>query len=92
MSEFESIRAVIDAWPTRAELAADIGTEAARVHKWAQAGSIPARYHWRIILAARERDIALSSDELARLHDAPDSVSETKKQKGEPPKKRNSAA
>lgn len=68
MEPISKIKRVIDLWPTRVELAADLGVPAARVHKWRQNGSIPARYHGPLIDAARARQIPLSADELVDAH------------------------
>lgn len=72
MGTFASIRDVIAAWPTRRDLASDLGTTVDRVHKWAVTGTIPARYHARILRAAATRCIALTADDLVRVHDVGD--------------------
>lgn len=68
MTEFASIRALLDAWPTRQALAADLSLDPARVYKWASAGSIPAQFHCDLLAAARTRGIALDAEALVRLH------------------------
>lgn len=69
MTDISSIKLLIDRWPSRKDLAADIGVSLDRVHKWAQTESIPARFHARILRAATLREIAISADDLVRLHD-----------------------
>lgn len=69
MTEIASIRQLIDLWPTRKTLADDLGTSKERVDKWAQTGSIPARFHAGILRAAGQREFAVTADDLVRLHD-----------------------
>lgn len=68
MSEPSSILELLDLWPTRRELATEIAASTDRVHKWAQTGSIPAKYHLAIIMAAERRGFSVTGDLLARLH------------------------
>lgn len=72
MIEISSIRALIDAWPSRAALASEIDVSTARVHKWAKHGAIPARFHARILRAAVPRGFAVTAEDLVRLHDRPE--------------------
>ncbi|HCZ00155.1 MAG: hypothetical protein A3D16_12250 [Rhodobacterales bacterium RIFCSPHIGHO2_02_FULL_62_130] len=72
MTEISSIKLLIDRWPNRKDLAADIGVSPDRVHKWAQTESIPARFHARILRAASLREISISAEDLVRLHDDQD--------------------
>lgn len=69
MTEISSIKALIQCWPSRKVLADDIEVSVDRVNKWAQTSSIPARFHARIIRSAVAREIVLTADDLARLHD-----------------------
>lgn len=74
MSQVATVREIIDLWPTRATLAAEISCEvervtADRVHKWAESSSIPARYWQRLIEAASRRNFTLTANDLALLHD-----------------------
>lgn len=74
MTELQTVRDIIDLWPSRAALAEDITSEedpvtVDRVHKWPKAGVIPSIYHWRIIMAARRRGFGLTADDMARVHD-----------------------
>lgn len=69
MTEPKTVKALIDLWPARKELASDIGTTVDRVHKWAAAGAVPARFHQRIIDAGARRGFPLSANLLVRLHD-----------------------
>ena len=73
---FESVREIIDLWPTRADLASDLSdycskpVSAPRVHKWARAGGgIPAEFHAGVIACATLRGFAVSAEDLVRLHD-----------------------
>lgn len=73
MSKPSTIRSLIELWPSRREMAADVSVPfdevtAERVHGWVKSGSIPARYHRRIVLAAQKRGLAVDADLLADLH------------------------
>ncbi|MCB1401266.1 MAG: hypothetical protein KDJ82_16230 [Rhodobacteraceae bacterium] len=74
MNAIHSIRDLVNLWPTRAALAADINAAApslnvstAQVHKWAEKGSIPARYQYPILQSAARRGFDVSADLLVRL-------------------------
>jgi hypothetical protein len=70
MSNIQTIKALIDLWPSRAELAGDLDTSVDRVHKWAKpGGSIPAWFHADLLRAASARGFTVSADDLVRLHD-----------------------
>ena len=69
MVEISSIRSVIDLWPARRALAEDVGVSESRVHNWAKSGTIPARYHARIVRAAMGRGLEVDAALLVRLHD-----------------------
>lgn len=71
MSTPDTIRAVIDLWATRRDLATDVGVTQDRVHKWAQAGAIPAKYHFGMIAAGQARGFDITADLLTRLHASP---------------------
>lgn len=73
MSEPSDIRQLINLWPTRAELAADLSVtcgkvNVGKVHKWAQASSIPSRFHAAVIQAAKSRGFNVSAELLVDLH------------------------
>lgn len=54
-----SFRAVIELWPSREAMAADIGARSSAVSKWWQRDGIPAEW-WATVLStdkAREKDI-----------------------------------
>lgn len=75
MENISSIRDLINLWPTRADLASDIGkachalkATTAQVHKWAETQSIPAKYHQAILFAAGERGFSITADLIVRLH------------------------
>lgn len=74
MEAFSTVRDIIAAWPTRRELACDVGTTTDRVHKWAQTGSIPPRFHAPILRAAERRSIPLTAEALVRAHDRPEAA------------------
>ena len=50
MTEFASFRSIIELWPSRETMAADIGAKAAAVSKWWQRDSVPAEW-WSAVLA-----------------------------------------
>jgi len=64
-----TVKQLIDMWPTRKVLADEIGTSKERVDKWAQTGSIPARFHAAVLRAARQREFVVTADDIVRLHD-----------------------
>ena len=71
---YTSVKQIIDLWPSRAALAGAIrSSEGAvpldRVHKWAQTGSIPARYWAALISSARAQGFVLTADDLVAVHD-----------------------
>lgn len=66
-----SIAAVIDLWPTRKDLAVELGLSPDRIHKWAQNGTIPAKFHLPVIRAAAARGFPVTADLLAELHHQP---------------------
>jgi hypothetical protein len=61
---------LIDLWPTRRDLASDIAVMPDRVHKWAKANAIPAKFHLRIVRAAERRQFPITPELLVRLHHA----------------------
>lgn len=71
MTEPSTITALIDLWPARRDLAADIGVMTDRVHKWAKSNAIPARFHLRVVMAAEERGFPVTAELMVRLHDTP---------------------
>jgi hypothetical protein len=62
-----SFRAVIDLWPSKAQLARDIGCAESRVQKWSVRNSIPAEWWLRLINAAHRRGYKVSFEDLAGL-------------------------
>lgn len=50
MTDLSSFKAVIDLWPSREAMAADIGAGASTVSKWWQRDGIPAEW-WAAVLA-----------------------------------------
>ena len=75
MSEIASIRALLSLWPTRAEAAADMTlalpaqpVTVHRVHKWAENGNVPSKYHQQLLRAAVARGFAVTADLIVALH------------------------
>lgn len=62
MQKFQEI---IERWPSRRDLADDLGVNLYAVHHWHNRGRIPARYDASLIEAATRRDIALGFADLA---------------------------
>ncbi|WP_139291283.1 hypothetical protein [Paracoccus sp. SM22M-07] len=72
-----SIRELIALWPTRQELVNDLGKRGfdvtlGRIHKWAQFGSIPAKYHAATTACAQARGFSFTAEDMAWIHHAPD--------------------
>jgi hypothetical protein len=69
-----SVKDLIDLWPNRAALAADLehligeSVSVDRVHKWAQANSIPSGFQAHVIAAGLSRGFAITPEEMIRLH------------------------
>jgi hypothetical protein len=63
-----NVRSFIDQWPTRADLADEIGVKFETVHKWAQRGAIPAEYHLDVLAAATQRGFTSDPLALAKMH------------------------
>ena len=80
MPYFTNIKELIDQWPSRSVLAADLleitgePVSVERVHKWAQAGSIPSGFQAHVLSAAKLRGIVVSPNEMLRLHAVPASA------------------
>lgn len=74
MDEISTVKQLIDRFPTRQALAAAVSrlggvpVSADRVHGWARFGSIPARFHRAVVLAAAEFGIGATADMLDALH------------------------
>jgi hypothetical protein len=64
-----AIRDLIAQWPTRRELAAEIGANVEVVHKWATSGRIPAHWQSRVVRAAQAKGLAHVTHEwIADVH------------------------
>lgn len=70
-----TIRDLINLWPSRAMLAADLTAglpgrtvTAGQVHKWAAHGSIPPRYHAALICAGQARGLSVDAALVVQLH------------------------
>lgn len=57
---------ILGRWPSRKELAEDIGKGVIVVHRWHQRKSIPAEYDLDLVEAASKRGIGLSLEDLAK--------------------------
>lgn len=68
MEQISTVKALIDLWPLRREAAQDFGVDTDRVNGWVKAGSIPARYHRRVCIAAERRGFPITADLIDRLH------------------------
>lgn len=75
MSEVLTIRDLINLWPTRAILASDVNkiaggpvVSAGQVHKWAQAQSIPPRFHLAVVQSAQGRRFQITAELVVTLH------------------------
>ncbi|MCZ4351556.1 hypothetical protein O4H61_03420 [Roseovarius aestuarii] len=66
---YASFQDVIDAWPSRAEFAADIGAKLSTVHKMHEVNSIRGVYFHAIVAASKRRnDVSMvCADDLCRL-------------------------
>lgn len=51
------IKTMIDEWPTRRAFSDAVGANIALVHKWADAGRIPARWQASVVAAAQSRGL-----------------------------------
>ena len=75
--EPNSVRELIGLWSTRKEFREDLQScgfdlTIDRVHKWAQSGAIPAKYHQAVISSAEARHIPITADQLISIHHCPD--------------------
>lgn len=62
MKRFQEI---IEKWPSRRDLAEDLGVNLYAVHHWHNRGRIPARYDAALVGAAKARDISIDFADLA---------------------------
>lgn len=68
------VKDLIDRWPSRAALASDLETvigepvSVDRVHKWAQAGSIPSGFQAHVIAAGALRGLLITPEEMVKIH------------------------
>lgn len=67
MTDLASFRSIIELWPSREAMAAELGAGAPAVSKWWQRDSVPAEW-WSAILATDvAAGAALTADLLTRL-------------------------
>ena len=70
----QTVVEIIDLWPRRADLAKDLSkllrqtVRDSTVQKWAFHGRIPARFHYAVYLAGRDRGYEITTDTIVRLH------------------------
>lgn len=68
MSKIDTIRDLIEAWPSRAQLADDVGASLDSVHKWATRQVIPRHYQALVLSAAAARDIPITAERLVEIN------------------------
>lgn len=67
VSAMNSFRSIIELWPTRDELAGEIGATPSQVSKWWQRDSIPSEW-WAALLSTSKAQVAnVSADTLTAL-------------------------
>ena len=65
------IKQLINRWPSRRALAAEIGANVATVHKWATAGRIPSNWQASVIRAAQDHGFSyVTADWMVLVHSA----------------------
>jgi hypothetical protein len=77
MVRFENITDIVNSWPTRSGLADEISALSPNVnvsvdmvHKWAKVGSVPSKYHFALLVVARQKSLPLTAEKLIELHSA----------------------
>ncbi|MEN9062868.1 hypothetical protein [Ponticoccus litoralis] len=75
MSNIETIRELLALWPSRRDIVAELAmvhpglnVTLHRVNKWAETGSIPAKYHLALIRSAKRRSLPVTAELLVKLH------------------------
>jgi hypothetical protein len=63
MTDLATFKSIIELWPSREAMAADIGTGASTVSKWWQRDSVPAEW-WSAVLATEKATANLVTAEL----------------------------
>jgi len=67
----DTFSAIIDLWPSPAELAADLGTTAVHIRTMRQRNFVNAKYWKRMVAGAERRGIgAVSTDRMAAIAEA----------------------
>lgn len=59
MTQTHPILSILNMWPSRQDLASDMGLPLIAVHRWHQRESIPPEYDLRLLDAAANRNIPL---------------------------------
>jgi len=57
---------IIGRWPSREELAADVGKNVAAIRMWCHRNSISGKFDVKLVAAAKRRGIYLTYEELAQ--------------------------
>lgn len=73
--EPRTVKDLFQRWPNRSAVLEDVvvsspDLELVAVHRWAQRNAIPPKYWAAIIAGARRRGIALTADQLVKIHAA----------------------
>lgn len=73
--DFTCIRDLIDCWPVRDDLAADLraaghDVTVDRIHKWARNG-VPNRFQHAMVEAAQARGFPITAEIMVRMHHRP---------------------
>lgn len=67
MTDLATFRSIIELWPSREAMAADIGAGASTVSKWWQRDSIPADWWTSVLRADRVAAAGITAETLTRL-------------------------
>lgn len=68
MLKINSPADLIKLWKPRRLLADAIRVDLDTVHKWAQKNRIPTKYHFSVLSAAKAAGIAISAEDMVRIH------------------------
>ena len=65
-----SVKSILDLWPSRKDVAADIGVDAAAVRGWVYRNFIPGEYDVALVQSARMRNLPVTFELLAFMRSA----------------------
>jgi hypothetical protein len=73
MIDVSDIREMIALWPKRSDLVSDMDTVGNsvtihQVNKWSESSSIPAKYHFHVLAAAKARGFDITAEQMVRMH------------------------